>query len=186
MHTITDVFDTVNHNNWLPGLGVMHASSLVSLTLTLYGTKPSARARVPFQLLPMSECVRQLVEGQWEKEPEKTASFFRALCLYRLSELPLKISVQKDIRFIHGMTTDTAHFSSLPFSHIVLAFCQSISHWLSPWLWCSKKIKIKLKYNLKLKLSVVKYETWNFHMVPCWDKCQDKSAFMHDMYGPRA
>ena len=30
------------------------------------------------------------------------------------------------------MTADTARFSSSPFSRIMLAFCQSISHWWSP------------------------------------------------------
>lgn len=56
------------------------------------------------------------------------------------------------------MTTDTACFSSLPFSCIVLAFCQSISHWWLPWLRCRKK---KKKYYLKFKLSVVEYAEEN-------------------------
>ena len=37
-------------------------------------------------------------------------------------------------------------------------FWRSVSHWWSPWLWCSKKNK---KDNLKFKLSVVKYAEEN-------------------------
>ena len=71
------------------------------------------------------------------------------------------------------MTTDTAHFSSLPFSHIVLASCQSVSHWWSPWLRCSKKI---IRYNLKLKLSVIKYAKENSGEAAARRFCVDQKS----------
>ena len=58
------------------------------------------------------------------------------------------------------MTTDTAHFSSLPFSRLVLAFCQSISiitiiNNILMIAMAPVSLKNK-KYNLKFKISVRK------------------------------
>lgn len=87
-----------------------------------------------------SECVRQLVEGRWEKEPEKPASFFQSALPFLATTLSfqLKISFQKDIRVLCDVTANTARYESCCNFFFFSAKAKSPLHWklklaISPW-----------------------------------------------------
>ena len=65
-------------------------------------------------------------------------------CIFFINNRQFQINAESNFFFFwveeKDVATDTAHFPS-PFSHIILVFCQLVSHWWSPWLRCSKKIK---------------------------------------------